>query len=216
MYYLWEASNVANYLKLWALFAVPYSPSERTGRSPSSVVCCFSAFYINILFNLHQTCAGPTLFEVGMLLYSAYIYPFLLTTLHLFDPFRFNSIVKPLGMKKGGGSLCSHLFMLWILLHRFLMWWFSAAGVWSQTGDAHSSMAPDLTLGMLLPMGPRITLFQVVYLGLLHVAWLLLQFLFHVSSVSPACRKRRLNGAVCDELFLPYDTFIRSNLTYLF
>ena len=46
--------------------------SERTGRSPSSVVCCFSAFYINILFNLHQTCAGPTLFEVGMLLYSAY------------------------------------------------------------------------------------------------------------------------------------------------
>ena len=55
-------------------FAVPYSPSERTGRSPSSVVCCFSAFYINILFNLHQTCAVPTLFEVGMLLYSAYIY----------------------------------------------------------------------------------------------------------------------------------------------
>ena len=54
---------------------MPYSPSERTGRSPSSVVCCFSAFYINILFNLHQTCAGPTLFEVGMLLYSAYIYP---------------------------------------------------------------------------------------------------------------------------------------------
>ena len=46
MYYLWEASNVANYLKLWALFAVLYSPSERTGRSPSSVVCCFSAFYI--------------------------------------------------------------------------------------------------------------------------------------------------------------------------
>ena len=39
----------------------------------SSVVCCFSAFYINILFNLHQTCAGQTLFEVGMLLYSAYI-----------------------------------------------------------------------------------------------------------------------------------------------
>ena len=77
-------------------------------------------------------------------------------------------------------------------------------------------MAPDLTLGMLLPMGPRITVFQVVYIGLLHVAWLLLQFLFHVSSVSPACRKRRLNGAVCDELFLPYDTFIRSNLTYLF
>ena len=34
-------------------------------------------------------------------------------------------------------------------------------------------MAPDLTLGMLLPMGPRITLFQVVYIGLLHVAWLL-------------------------------------------
>ena len=110
MYYLWEASHVANYLKLWALFAVPYSPSERTGRSPSSVVCCFSAFYINILFNLHQTCAGPTLFEVGMLLYSAHIYPFLLTTLHLFDPFRFNSIVKPLGMKKGGGvsvAICS-------------------------------------------------------------------------------------------------------------
>ena len=77
---------------------------------PSSVVCCFSAFYINILFNLHQTCAGPTLFEVGMLLYSAYIYPFMLTTLHLFDPFRFNSIVKPLGMKKGGGgsvAICS-------------------------------------------------------------------------------------------------------------
>ena len=48
MYYLWEASHVANYLKLWALFAVPYSPSERTGRSPSSVVCCFSAFYIYI------------------------------------------------------------------------------------------------------------------------------------------------------------------------
>ena len=80
-------------------------------------------------------------------------------------------------------------------------------------------MAPDLTLGMLLPMGPRITLFQVVYIGLLHVAWLLshfLKFLSNVSSVSPACRKRRLNGAVCDELFLPYDTFIRSNLTYLF
>ena len=48
MYYLWEASHVANYLKLWALFAVPYSPSERTGRSPSSVVCCFSALYIYI------------------------------------------------------------------------------------------------------------------------------------------------------------------------
>ena len=31
---------------LWALFAVPYSSSERTGRSPSSVVCCLSALYI--------------------------------------------------------------------------------------------------------------------------------------------------------------------------
>ena len=30
--------------------------------------------YINILFNLHQTCAGPTLFEVGMLLFTANIY----------------------------------------------------------------------------------------------------------------------------------------------
>ena len=65
----------------------------------------YKYLYINILFNLHQTCAGPTLFEVGMLLYSAYIYSFMLTTLHLFDPFRFNSIVKPLGVKKGEGAL---------------------------------------------------------------------------------------------------------------
>ena len=119
MYNLWEASHVANYPKLWALFAVPYSPSERTGRSPSSVVCCFSAFYINILFNLHQTCAGPTLFEVGMLLFSAHIYPFLLQ--HCIFLIRSASIplLNLWGWRRGGG-LCSHLFMLWTLLHRSL------------------------------------------------------------------------------------------------
>ena len=109
MYNLWEASHVANYLKLWALFAVPYSPSERTGRSPSSVVCCFSAFYINILFNLHQTCAGPTLFEVGMLLFSAHIYPFLLQ--HCIFLIRSASIplLNLWGWRRGGVSvvICS-------------------------------------------------------------------------------------------------------------
>ena len=155
---------------------MPYSPSERTGRSPSSVVCCFSAFYINILFNLHQTCAGPTLFEVGMLLYSAYIYPFMLTTLHLFDPFRFNSIVKPLGMKKGGGgsvAICScfGFFYTGSLCDGFLR----------RVCDHKQEM---LTLPWHLispwacfyPWGPRITLSQVVYIGLLHVAWSLSHF----------------------------------------
>ena len=52
-------------------------------------------------------------------------------------------------------------------------------------------MAPDLTLGMLLPMGPRITLFQVVYIGLLHVAWSLSHFFLFF---------------IFDELFLPNDT----------
>ena len=61
-------------------------------------------------------------------------------------------------------------------------------------------MAPDLTLGMFLPMGPRITLSQVVYIGLLHVAWSLSHF-FNFYLMRPPYpqrdRKRRLNRAVC-------------------
>ena len=61
-------------------------------------------------------------------------------------------------------------------------------------------MAPDLTLGMFLPMGPRITLSRVVYIGLLHVAWSL-SHIFNFYLMRPPYpqrdRKRRLNRAVC-------------------
>ena len=65
----------------------------------------------------------------------------MLTTLHLFDPSRFNSIVKPLGMKKGDLKPFVHALDFATPVPYVM--------VFCGGCDAHSSMAPYLTLGML-------------------------------------------------------------------
>ena len=60
MYYLWEASHVANYLKLWALFAVPiHLRREQVVPHPVSFVVSVLFIHIHVLHR-YEKARGQT------------------------------------------------------------------------------------------------------------------------------------------------------------